>query len=273
MSTSRRAFLAAVTAGAAAAASSACSVETDEPQATATSGVSSGSSGRTSSALSTGEPPPTSGTAGPATTTAQPDLVHGPRDRPNVALTFHGAGDPRLARRVLEMALTANAGLTVLAVGTWLDQTPALARQILEAGHDLGNHTWSHLPMRRLGRPAADREVSRAALLIERLTGSRGSWFRPSGTPRSTATIRGAALASGYPRCLAYDVDPLDYTDPGSAVVTRRLLDQVRPGSIVSLHLGHAGTVNALPGIFRGLTQRGLRPVTVTDLMRGAARS
>jgi peptidoglycan/xylan/chitin deacetylase (PgdA/CDA1 family) len=188
-----------------------------------------------------------------------------------VALTFHGAGDAGLARRALELAASANAGLTVLAVGTWLEQTPALAHAILDAGHDLGNHTWSHLPMRRLDRQHADREVSRAAQLIERLTGSPGSWVRPSGTPRSTVTIRGAALASGYPRCLAYDVDPLDYTDPGSAEVTHRVLDQVRPGSIVSLHLGHPGTVTALPGIFRGLDRRGLRPATMTDLMKGAA--
>jgi peptidoglycan/xylan/chitin deacetylase (PgdA/CDA1 family) len=272
MTTSRRAFLAAVAAAAAASsASSACSSPTDEPRAAA---------GGTASAAGGTPSQPPSPTAGPAPsraegtpTTAQPDLVHGPRDRAAVALTFHGAGDARLARRVLALAAEAHAGLTILAVGTWLDATPALAREILDAGHDLGNHTWSHLPMRRLSRQEADREVSRAAVLIQRLTGSHGSWFRPSGTPRSTARIRSAAIASGYPRCLAYDVDPLDYTDPGSAAVTRRLLAQVREGSIVSLHLGHRGTVDALPDIFQGLTQRGLRPVTMTSLMSGAARS
>jgi peptidoglycan/xylan/chitin deacetylase (PgdA/CDA1 family) len=268
MTTSRRAFLAAV---AAAAASSGCRVESDEPRASTRSGASI-DSGTPSGPVSAGGQATTSRAAG-RPRTAQPDLVHGPRDRQNVALTFHGAGDAELAVRVLGLAATANAGLTVLAVGTWLDRTPALAREILDGGHDLGNHTWSHLPMRRLSQQDADREVSRAARLIEQLTGSAGSWFRPSGTPRSTNTIRSAALASGYPRCLAYDVDPLDYTDPSSGVITRRLLEQVRPGSIVSLHLGHPGTVNALPGIFRGLEQRGLRPVTMTDLMRGAAPS
>jgi hypothetical protein len=49
------------------------------------------------------------------------------------------------------------------------------------------------------------------------------------------------------------------------------VLDQVRPGSIVSLHLGHPGTVTALPGIFRGLDRRGLRPATKTDLKKGSA--
>jgi len=270
MTTSRRAFLAAV--AAAAAASSACSSPKDEPLAAPGTTASGGPGGTPSRPSSPTAGPAPSGTEG-TPRAAQPDLVHGPRDRAAVALTFHGAGDARLARRVLTLAAEAHAGLTILAVGTWLDETPALAREILDAGHDLGNHTWSHLPMRRLSRQEADREVSRAATLIQRLTGSHGSWFRPSGTPRSTARIRGAAIASGYPRCLAYDVDPLDYTDPGSSAVTRRLLAQVRPGSIVSLHLGHLGTVDALPGIFQGLAQRSLRPVTMTSLMSGAARS
>ena len=125
--------------------------------------------------------------------------------------------------------------------------------------------------MRRLSSAEARREVSRAAALLTSLTGSGGSWFRPSGTPRSTGTIRRAAAASGYHRCLAYDVDPLDYTDPGSALVAGRVHRDAVSGSIVSLHLGHPGTVAALPVILDGLARRGLRAVTVTDLMRGPA--
>ena len=45
------------------------------------------------------------------------------------------------------------------------------------------------------------------------------------------------------------------------------MLGSVRPGSIVSLHLGHPGTVTALPAIVHGLARRGLRPVTLTGLL------
>jgi peptidoglycan/xylan/chitin deacetylase (PgdA/CDA1 family) len=185
---------------------------------------------------------------------------------PAVALTFHGAGDPALCRRVLAEAAKAGARITVLGVGTWLHENPELARVILDAGHDLGNHTWSHLPMRRLTAQEADSEIRRAAQQLMRLTGSPGRWFRPSGTPRSTATIRAAARENGYSRCLGYDVDPLDYTDPGADAVTHRVLDAVTPGSIVSLHLGHAGTVTALPQVLDGLARRGLRAVSMTEL-------
>jgi peptidoglycan/xylan/chitin deacetylase (PgdA/CDA1 family) len=62
-------------------------------------------------------------------------------------------------------------------------------------------------------------------------------------------------------------VDPLDYLDPGPALVRSRVAATVRPGSIVSLHLGHPGTVAALPGILADLHARGLAAVTVSTLV------
>lgn len=112
--------------------------------------------------------------------------------------------------------------------------------------------------------------MSRGADAVAAVRGSAGLLFRPSGTPASTATIRSAALASGYHRCISYNVDPIDYLDPGPAAVRERTLKAVRAGSIVSLHLGHPGTVAALPGILDGLRRRGLTAVTVSDLLTEA---
>lgn len=200
--------------------------------------------------------------------TAGPDIVSGPRDRREVALTFHGAGDPSLTERVLRACAEHDAHITVFAVGQWLAATPALGSQILAAGHELGNHTWSHQQMPSLSAQAARDEISRGADALRKATGSQGWWFRPSGTPHSTATIRAAASRSGYLRCVSYDVDPQDYRDPGSAQVVSRTLAQVAPGSIVSLHLGHAGTVAALPQILAGLKARKLLPETLSRLLR-----
>lgn len=275
MSTSRRLFL---TGLAAAAGAASCSTSAGQPQAEPSTppagGTSAPTAAGTASATTPGTAPATASAT--ATTPAGPtpaalgDVLHGPRTVPAVALTFHGAGDPAVCREVLARVAAARAQVTVLAIGSWLERNPALAPAILDAGHELGNHTWSHPAMRHLGAQDAHREVQRAADVLDRLTGTPGRWFRPSGTPRSTATIRAAARESGYARCLAYDVDPLDYTDPGPAAITRRLLGVVRPGSIVSLHLGHPGTVAALPDVLTGLSRRGLRVVTTSQLLGGA---
>ena len=196
-----------------------------------------------------------------------PDIRSGSSGRHEVALTFHGAGPASLTATVLDIARAHGARVTVFAVGQWLHANPALGRAVLAGGHDLGNHTWSHRPMRRLTAAEADAEVSRGAAEVGLVRGSAGLLFRPSGTATSTTVIRAAARASGYARCISYDVDPQDYLDPGTTAVRERTLAAVRAGSIVSLHLGHAGTVAALPGILAGLRARGLRAVTVNELL------
>lgn len=256
---------------------------------TARAGGSATSAGRTPStaAPSTAAPStsaqasPSRGTAsaspsGPAprpaiATTAGPDIVHGPRDRHEVALTFHGAGDVDLAHRVLRTCAAHDAAVTVFAVGQWVQATPEIATAILGGGHELGNHTWSHQQMPQLSASEATTEVSKGAAALRAATGTAGWWFRPSGTQHSTARIRAAAAGSGYRRCVSYDVDPGDYLDPGAAAVRSRTLAAVGSGSIVSLHLGHPGTLEALPGILTGLADRHLAAVTLSRLLRDPA--
>ena len=198
------------------------------------------------------------------------EIVHGPATATGVALTFHGAGDPALANKLLTAVEAANGHVTVLAVGTWLEQQPQMAERILSGGHELGNHTYRHLTMTSLSPSVDDSEITKCADILRRLTGSQGRWFRPSGTVHATPAILAAAGRAGYATSLSYDVDPADYTDPGSALVTRRVLAAVGPGSIVSLHLGHAGTVQAMPSILGGLQKRGLAVVTMSTLVDDA---
>jgi peptidoglycan/xylan/chitin deacetylase (PgdA/CDA1 family) len=73
---------------------------------------------------------------------------------------------------------------------------------------------------------------------------------------------------AGYAISLSYDVDSMDYTDPG-AVAVRQNMNLARSGSIVSMHLGHQDTVDALPGVLDDLNARGLTAVTVDELLGG----
>ncbi|MFJ4524730.1 polysaccharide deacetylase family protein [Streptomyces sp. NPDC088810] len=209
------------------------------------------------------EPP-----AGPRAYPGHPaQITHGPRSRPQVALTFHGQGDPALARALLTTAERHGARLTVLAVGTWLDEHPGLARRILDGGHDLGNHTQRHIGINTLAEADARREITDCAERLTRLTGSIGTWFRPSRAPTASPLVTRLARAAGYPHVLSYDVDSLDHTRPGAAAVTREVLAGVRNGSVVSLHFGYPDTVAALPDVLTELGRRGLRAVTTTELL------
>ncbi len=202
-----------------------------------------------------------------ARTRLGPQVVHGSRQRAQVALTFHGQGPESLADTLLAEAERAGARVTVLAVGTWLAQYPQVAERILRGGHELGNHTMHHLDIAAMDASGAYAEIAGCAQRLRALTGSAGRWFRPSQTRYSTPLIEREARKAGYQTCVSYDVDSLDYTDPGPDAIVSAVLGSARPGSIVSLHLGHSGTVTALPEIVRGLAARGLSAVTLTDLL------
>ena len=193
-------------------------------------------------------------------------IASGPTDRGQVALTFHGAGDVGLARRILRIARDDKALITVMAVGTWLDENPGIGREIVSAGHEMGNHTWSHQDINSLGAAAVTAEIVRCRDLLRSQIGTPGRYFRQSQSPTANSLVRREAGAAGYGTCLSYDLDSMDWTDPGASEIRANLL-AAKAGSIVSMHLGHQGTVDALPGILRDLRARHLTPVTVSTLL------
>jgi peptidoglycan/xylan/chitin deacetylase (PgdA/CDA1 family) len=196
----------------------------------------------------------------------QPEVSEAPAVTDAVALTFHGDGSPELAQALLGEAEKADARLTVLAVGQWLAQYPQMAERVLKGGHELGNHTENHLDIDAMSESQAYDEIERCAQRLEQLTGSRGRWFRQSQAQHASSSVRAAATRAGYGTLLSYDLDPLDYTDPGTTAIERNVLSRIRGGDVVSMHLGHPETVTALPVILAGLAKRGLRAVTASEL-------
>jgi peptidoglycan/xylan/chitin deacetylase (PgdA/CDA1 family) len=75
-------------------------------------------------------------------------------------------------------------------------------------------------------------------------------------------------VKAGYKNCISYDVDSHDYQDPGSKTVISNVMNNVKDGSIVSLHFDHQNTVTALPIIIEKITAMKLNLVTITDLLK-----
>lgn len=215
---------------------------------------------------------PTAATA-PATTVppAARFVVAGPTTKPRVALTFHTNGDLGLADQLLEVLDQRHVKMTSFMVGDWLEANPDMAKRIADGGHEFGNHTYTHPSFLQLSRDAQLGEVERCRDVLVRLTGGPGAAFRPSGTDDGTVSpgdqVLSVATDAGYAVVLGFDVDPLDYQDPGADTVAQRTLAAVHPGAVVSLHFGHPGTIQALPAILDGLEQRALTPVTVSTLL------
>lgn len=199
---------------------------------------------------------------------ATPDITHGPRSGKEIALTFHGAGSGALDNQLLDIFKSTNTPVTVFAIGSWLKANPAIASRIVSEGHDIANHTMNHYQMKTLSAAKVASEISGCAAELTKLVGNQGSFFRPSGTQYSNAIIRKAALKHGYGTCISYDVDSLDYTDPGAAAVHKNVMTHLRGGSIVSMHFGHQNTLEVMPGLLKAITAKGFKPVTLSTLLK-----
>lgn len=195
------------------------------------------------------------------------DIAHGSRKKSEVALTFHGAGDPVLVQKLLAILKSTSTPVSVFAIGKWLQGSPVVAKQMLDAGYDIGNHTMNHFQMKTLNSKKVDSEIAGCAAELKKLIGNHGKWFRPSGTQNSNAIIRKAAIKYGYGQCISYDVDSHDYQDVGKQTVLADISKVIKKGSIVSLHFGHQDTIDAMPTLLEHLHAQGLKPVTLTTLL------
>lgn len=189
-----------------------------------------------------------------------------------VALTFHlgphlADEDVALAHQLLSEASRLQAPITVFAVGQWLDQHRDLVPLILAGGNELDNHTYTHPVLTELPAGAVASEITRCRDALARLAPAQDRYFRPSGTSQATPLILEQAGLAGYRTVVDFDVDPLDYTDPGADQVVARVQAEAQPGSIVSMHFGHPGTVAAFPQIVDNLRARGLSPGLVRTLL------
>jgi len=196
------------------------------------------------------------------------DIGHGPRSIANVALTFHGAGAPDYADQLLKIFKSTGTQVSIFAVGTWLVADPSIASRIISEGHDLGNHTMTHTQMKTISAKRVDSEIAKCAAELKKLIGNHGAWFRPSGTQFSTPLIRAAAVKYGYGQCISYEVDSKDFQDPSKKNVISNVMNNVKNGSIISLHLGHKVTLEAMPTLLENLHSKGFTPVTLTKLLQ-----
>jgi peptidoglycan/xylan/chitin deacetylase (PgdA/CDA1 family) len=199
--------------------------------------------------------------------TSGADISHGDRSKPQIALTFHGAGELTIAHQILAITKSTSTPISVMAIGAWLNTNPGIGKEILDLGHDLANHTQNHKTMTHLTLKQASAEVAAGKKSLSKVIGTNYGFFRPSGTQKSNSIIRKAAGAAGYAHCISYDVDTLDYQDPAPSAIVKNCMQSIQNGSIVSLHLGHKNTVKALPLLIQALHEKKLVPVTLTTLL------
>jgi peptidoglycan/xylan/chitin deacetylase (PgdA/CDA1 family) len=183
-----------------------------------------------------------------------------------VALTFDDCYDTSAWARILGVLEARHAGGSFFCLGPDVRAHPELAHRVVADGFTIGGHGWDHTDVTTLDAGGiAARLRLEAGAWWDVATTTPVPYFRPPGGVLDAEAIRTIG-AQGFATIVLWDVDPWDWSSPGSGAVTSRVLSHVRAGSIVVLH-AISGTASALPGIIDGLRDRGLEPVTLEELL------
>lgn len=191
------------------------------------------------------------------------EVFFGDRDTPAVALTFDDGPSREHTPRILDVLDREDARATFFVLGDRATKMPDLLVEIDEAGHEIGNHTWSHGSMRSMWASQIRDELTRTSDAVYAAIGRRPGLFRPPFgryAPSALAVIGDLGM-----NVVLWSVDGEDWdreADAAAAVVVRN----ARPGDIVLLHDRTATTAQALPAIIGGLRARGFALVTVSEL-------
>ena len=180
-----------------------------------------------------------------------------------VSLTFDASWGDDHTQALLNTLNRYHVKATFFLVSIWVDDYPHWVKTLFDNGMEIMNHSSTHGHLAQMSYAQVQAEVNGCSNKIEAITGVRPTLFRcPYGEYNDTV-IRAIRDLGVTP--IQWDVDSLDWTGNSASDIASRVLNKVKPGSIVLCHNDGAHTVEALPEIIETLLQRGYSIVPVSQ--------
>lgn len=171
-----------------------------------------------------------------------------------VRLTFDD-GPGAHTEKILDILKRYNVHAMFYMIGRNVQSHPGTVRRMVNEGHGVGNHSFTHSDLSKMSRAGVEQEISKTQDAIKSACGVAPTAFRPpygalNGTVRDVAASQGLSVDM-------WSVDPRDWAQPGSGAITKRVLSGNREGAVILLHVLHQQTVDALPSIIEGIRGQG----------------
>lgn len=190
---------------------------------------------------------------------------------PVVALTFDDGPNTTTIDGILQVLAESNVRATFFVIGNELETHPEAGRRLVAAGHELGNHSYSHRRMVFTSPAAAQVEIERTDALIRTVGQSGAVVFRP---PYGVKFV-GLPwyLRQNGRTSVTWDIEPESFSEVASnaTAIVQHVMERVRPGSIILLHPWYRSgepTRQAVPQLIRSIRDRGFRFVTISEMLR-----
>lgn len=193
-------------------------------------------------------------------------LRRGAGDDKRISLTFDDGPHPDYTPKLLDMLKAKNVKATFFVIGHMADKYPDLVKRIHAEGHEVANHTYSHVTLTKIPPEEVNVEYKANNDVIRRLTGKTVRYCRPPGGDGDVEVLRRAG-SLGLTTVLWTD-DPGDYDNPGPEILFGRETKALNPGGIVLLHDGSKDTLATLERFITQAESQGYRFVSLDDLRR-----
>lgn len=186
-----------------------------------------------------------------------------------VALSFDD-GPSQNADEILSILYSENVKATFFLLGEAIQEYPDETRKIIAAGHEIGNHTFSHKKMIFLSSSSIREEIEKTDAIIRELGYQETIQFRPPYGKK--LFLLPLYLHQHNRKTILWDLEPNSYPEvnKSSDRIVQYVTEQVKPGSIILLHPWYENsreTVDAIQGIIEELKQTGYEFKTVNELL------
>ena len=184
-----------------------------------------------------------------------------------IAISFDAAWGAEDFERIMEVLDAHNVKTTFFMTGGWVEANPDCVKELVEKGHDLGNHSEHHYDMATLSKEEIESELMEVHDKVSELTGYDMKLFRPPYGSYNNEVIDTAYDCGYYP--IQWSVDSLDWKDYGvkSIIDTVCNHEAMGPGAIILCHNGAAYTADALDELLTNLENQGYEFVKISDLI------
>lgn len=186
----------------------------------------------------------------------------GAADSDEVSLSFNVDWGEEYLPDILALLAEKDVKATFFLTGRWCDNNPQLAADIAAAGHELGNHGYSHASPNASDEAEIVAEIERTAEAIHSATGVEPRLYAPPAGEAEEHVLTAAARAGC--ETVLWSVDTIDWQQPDADTVLQRVTTQLQGGAIILAH-PTACTLEALPGIIEDARAKGYRFVTVSE--------
>jgi probable sporulation protein (polysaccharide deacetylase family) len=161
-------------------------------------------------------------------------IYRGHPDKPMVSFLINVAWGEEYIPDMLETLKKHDVKATFFLEGRWVKNHPEMAKMIADAGHEIGNHSYSHKDLKTLSNADIRRELEKTNEVIEAVTAVKCKWFAPPGGSYRDEVVEIAAKLRM--KTIMWSVDTIDWQKPSPSVIVKRVTSKVHPGAMILMH-------------------------------------